>query len=203
MIKLPKNEKYIKAVAETLAKEMKEDPLNVALLRDPQKRESQLTVIFLPEVRYCFEEGLVYATSYKLEGIAMWLTPGSKLKNLSMLFKFGGIRVISHISPIAIIKFMQYDKFAQRLRDRFAPTDHWYLHNIAVKQSYRGKGFAGKLLKPILKDIDTSGRICFLETQNPQNVPIYKHYGFQVVWEGKIPHIEEVKHWAMLRKPHG
>ncbi len=177
-----------------------EDPLNIHIFPKSSKRKAQLQSIYLPEVYYCFEKGLVYATSEKLEGVALWLTDRATKKNLSTLIRGGGLRVIFRVPIDVLFKLMHYDKFSRTLRERFAPDIHWYLHNIAVQKGYRGKGFAGKLLKPIFQMLDKLNLPCYLETQNPQNVALYEHYGFRIVWMGTIPGLKGVTHWGMLRE---
>jgi hypothetical protein len=50
----------------------------------------------------------------------------------------------------------------------------------------------------MLERIDKEGLPCYLETQNPENIPLYEHFGFKVMEEGVIPG-SPVKQFAVLR----
>jgi hypothetical protein len=52
----------------------------------------------------------------------------------------------------------------------------------------------------MLARIDDEGLPCYLATCNPVNVPLYEHFGFEVVKVGTIPE-SDVGFWAMLREP--
>jgi hypothetical protein len=43
------------------------------------------------------------------------------------------------------------------------------------------------------------GFSCFLETQNDKNVPLYKHFGFEVMEATAYPNTD-IGLWSMLRK---
>ena len=64
----------------------------------------------------------------------------------------------------------------------------------------QGKGFGSKLLRPMMQKFDNEKTICFLETQNPSNIPIYEKLGFEVAKEGIIPEAN-LHHWGMIRTP--
>jgi hypothetical protein len=52
----------------------------------------------------------------------------------------------------------------------------------------------------MLKKTDNEMIPCYLETQNKNNVEIYKRYGFKVVKQVRIPKAE-LEHWTMIREP--
>ncbi len=55
-------------------------------------------------------------------------------------------------------------------------------------------------MKPVLDRCDAEALPAYLETQKPQNVPYYRHHGFEVQKEIDLPksgpHI-----WLMWREP--
>ena len=189
------------SVSNILAEAMADDPLSTFWFPDKTDRIKKLTDMFRPEVKYCFRHGTVYATSALMEGIALLITLKSLPRTLGMLIQNGGLSLLFKF-PIKTIQSMNaYEKFAAVIHSRIAPFPHWYLHNIAVQKPFRRKGFAGKLIKPILTELEKREIPCYLETQNPANVPIYEHYGFKVINISKIPGTGGVKNWAMLRVP--
>ena len=72
-------------------------------------------------------------------------------------------------------------------------------HLIGVDPHHQGKGFASKLIKPMLARIDKQELPCFLETVDERDVAIYKHFGFNVVDESVVP-ATGMTSWAMLRQ---
>jgi GNAT superfamily N-acetyltransferase len=59
---------------------------------------------------------------------------------------------------------------------------------------HQGKGWAGVLLRPVLAALDAVETACCLETQNPRNVPLYEHFGFNVKLHTRVPGTD-VGHW--------
>ena len=199
MIRINKNK--TEEVCRILAEAMGDDPLSTFWFPDKASRVQNLTAMFRPEVKYCFRHGLVYAASGRMEGVALWLTLKSLPRTLSMLISNGALSLLFKFPFRTIRNMNTYETFAGKIHNKTAPFPHWYLHNIAVQKSFRGKGFAGKLIKPILLELDKTETPCYLETQNPVNVPIYEHYGFKVMNVSEIPGTRGVKNWAMLRVP--
>jgi len=72
------------------------------------------------------------------------------------------------------------------------------LQVIGVDPQFQGKGYAGKLLEPMLARIDEEGLSCYLETQDEADVRLYEHFGFKVIEKSTIPETN-LTNWAMLR----
>lgn len=70
-----------------------------------------------------------------------------------------------------------------------APTPAWrkkccgkayyYLIVAAVSAEYKGTGAFRRLIAPVLAACDDKQLPIVLETDNPKNIPIYEHFGFQ------------------------
>ena len=67
---------------------------------------------------------------------------------------------------------------------------------LPVKQ---GKGIGKKLLNHALEIIDRQNLTCYLETQNIDNVAIYKKFGFEIISNKKLPK-GDLQNWGMVRK---
>ena len=52
-------------------------------------------------------------------------------------------------------------------------------------------------MKPLLNYFKLNKKICYLETNNDRNVPIYEHFGFKVMEKTLVPN-SNVPHYAML-----
>ncbi|WP_303869981.1 GNAT family N-acetyltransferase [Acetobacterium wieringae] len=71
----------------------------------------------------------------------------------------------------------------------YGATDVYHLLVIATDRSARGTGAFRKLLTPVLKKCAAAQEPIVLETFNPDNLPIYEHFGFQLM---ESHHSEEI-----------
>ena len=74
------------------------------------------------------------------------------------------------------------------LKLAFGDRQHWYLNNMAISPSLRGKGLGGKLLHESLAKLKSNLPLfpAALATQRPENVSFYMRVGFRVAWEEEI-----------------
>ncbi len=87
----------------------------------------------------------------------------------------------------------------EALHAKYADEPHFYLDNIGVMPSARGKGLSSKLIRPILEMADSQKTIAYTDTVTRSNVALYEHFGFQCVEERAIPGTG-LTVWA-LRRP--
>ncbi len=76
---------------------------------------------------------------------------------------------------------------------------HWYLPWIGVDPAQQRKGFGSALLTHALRACDAEGTPAYLESSNPENIPLYQQHGFEVmgtIQVGTSPPIT-----PMLRRP--
>jgi ribosomal protein S18 acetylase RimI-like enzyme len=71
--------------------------------------------------------------------------------------------------------------------NRHAPAPHYYLFFIGVDPAFRGKGHAGRLIRPVLARLDEKKLACYLNTQNVKNTSLYEHFGFRVAGQLTMP----------------
>jgi len=193
---------HAKAAGEMLARAFQDDPLFAYFVPNASQRYRKLPYIFEILIRYDVWYGEAYATSPNLEGVAGWL-PSEKAKitlwriiramDLVILFNY------SKVGKEALSRMMSYDDYVSSIHKSHAPFRHWYLYPLGVDPMFQGKGYAGRLLRPMLTRIDRKHLPCYLETQNEKNLPVYQHYGFEIVDESTIPNTE-VTNWSMLRE---
>ena len=80
--------------------------------------------------------------------------------------------MLSSVPFIAVLGFPQHGglkmrhfaDFTEKMHKHLAPFKHWYLQAIGVHTKFRGKGYAGKLIRPMLAKIDIQRLPCYLET---------------------------------------
>lgn len=82
----------------------------------------------------------------------------------------------------------------------YHPTEpFWYLPLIGVDPFQQGNGLGSALLKHALIQCDRDGKIAFLESSNPRNIPLYERHGFEVIGEIQVGSSPTIR--PMLRKP--
>lgn len=65
---------------------------------------------------------------------------------------------------------------------RYHPAEpHWHLPMIGVEPAWPRRGHGSALLSHALQICDHQGLAAYLESSNPENIPLYKRHGFQVL----------------------
>jgi ribosomal protein S18 acetylase RimI-like enzyme len=98
-------------------------------------------------------------------------------------------------------RLMAFSTTIDNLHKKHVHAPHCYLFFIGVDPAYQGKGYAGRLIRPVLERLDRKKIPCYLNTQNEKNVSLYEHFGFRVVDQLTLPG-SDILHTAMLRHPY-
>jgi len=191
---------HVKPASEVLSRAFQTDPILQYAFPDKFERERGAPCFFRVNLSYSIRYGETYATSPNLEGVAIWLpsdnyhmTFWKTLRSVPLPTRFGLIRGgVSH-------RLKYFLEHVDLMHKRLAPFKHWFLQIIGVAPQFQGKGYASKLLRPMLARIDNEGLACYVETMNRNNVSLYEHFGFRVVERSTIPGTN-FNVWAMLRK---
>lgn len=77
---------------------------------------------------------------------------------------------------------------------------HWYLAVLGSDPFVRGCGFGYVLLQSRLERCDAECAPAYLESSNPDNVPYFERFGFEVTGEMVLPD-DGPPLWPMWRKP--
>jgi ribosomal protein S18 acetylase RimI-like enzyme len=139
----------------------------------------------------CFRHGTAYVSS-DFRGAALWLPPGVQPDGESLGKIFRDTANPQHLEDL----LSAFEKM-----DRSHPTEpHWYLAQIGVDPCSQGQGLGAALMRHALARCDPEKSLAYLETGNPRNIPLYRHFGFEVIGEiraGLAPAMT-----PMLRRPH-
>ncbi|WP_394835021.1 GNAT family N-acetyltransferase [Pendulispora rubella] len=68
-----------------------------------------------------------------------------------------------------------------------APRDAAYLYIVGVAPEAAGRGLGKAIIVRALRDMAPQFRTCMLKTDQPRNVPMYRHLGFHVVAHEIVP----------------
>ncbi len=142
--------------------------------------------------------GEVYATSSNYEGAAIWMS--SDNLPITTWKMFSSVSLISVLGFVRNggLKMMKIGEYVEKAHKRLAPAKHWYLQTIGVDPKFQGKGYAGRLIGPMLAKIDSQHLPCYLETFEEKNASIYERFGFRTIERASIPQTP-FENWAMLR----
>ncbi len=175
-------------------------PLFSYMVEDPSARPRIYPHFFRLMVKHTIRFGWAYATSENMEGLALWL-PGER-SDISLWSNLtsGGIDLLLAAGLRIAYRSMVFSEFASKLHHEVIDRPHIYLFQIGVKKMHRGKGYAGKLMRPMMARADREGQPIFLETHDESYLPVYRHYQFETIRHEKIPG-SNVNHWAMIRTP--
>jgi len=186
--------------AETLTLAFMDDPLSKNVFQKEATRFQNLLTYFKFRIKYGLRYGEVYSTSNDFEGVAIWLSGKKTHVSIWRGMLSGGMKLYGELSGELMTKFNEINHYTTSFRNSIIQPPYYQLSPIGVIPEMQGKGFGGKLLKPMFERFDDKKIICFLETQTKKNIPLYQKYGFKVVKEGKITNTN-LQHWGMKREP--
>jgi GNAT superfamily N-acetyltransferase len=191
---------HVNDAADTLASAFRDYPLNRYFYPDDVERERMTVSRFRTVVKRSVLYGEAYSTSDYMEGIVLWLPSKHLEMNLWQRLRCGDINKQIKESRGARYRVKTFYSYTQMLHNRLIPVDHMFLWVIGVTPDYQGNGLSSLLVKPMLSRLDGEKLPCFVETHDERNVPLYMHFGFEVVNESIIPDTS-LKHWALMRRP--
>ena len=198
LLKLEK--KNVKRAGLVLSKAFKDDPFNTYAFPDPEERAKKMPYAYQFLLRYYISYGRCYITSPKVEGVAVWIHSNNLRTSFWRMIISGAIWPAVKMGMDTSKRMQVLTNYIEKKHRQLVPDKHWYLFLIGVDPEYQGKGYASKLLNGMLSEIDKEGLSCYLETEVKKNVPIYQHFGFDVIDEFIIPNTN-VNIIAMLRQP--
>ncbi|MBO0678211.1 GNAT family N-acetyltransferase [Mycolicibacterium sp. S2-37] len=90
------------------------------------------------------------------------------------------------------------------MKEHHPEEPHWYLAVIGSDPAVRGGGFGHALMQSRLDRVDAEHAPAYLESSNPDNVPYYLRFGFEITGEIELPDSDGVagpSMTAMWRAP--
>lgn len=188
----------IKRLAYVTAEAFKDDQLTSYLLQGDTRKIKRLPVVFEYYAALGIKYGQAYASSPDMEAVSVWfdapvhislwqlISCGFPVKNMWCGFNY-------------FQQDMHLNSLCDKMRNQLYPFPNKYLALLAVAPKYRSRGFASKVVRPILAELDQSNTASYLETQNQTNVSMYRHWGYEEIGRFGIP-LANISLHAMLRK---
>ncbi len=193
------NSSFERAV-DVLTRSFWNDPLNEYFFPDETLRKRFLPVFFEYRLKQGTKYGEVFTTSEKVEGVAIWRYSKTIDSSLWRDIRSGGLKLLRMYGRSLLNRMIEVNEFTSNRITKYATSPFMHLGPISVDPEFQNQGYASKLIRPMLTNLDEKKMHCYLETQSESLVSMYEHYGFEVLWEGVVPNTD-IPHWDMNRPP--
>jgi GNAT superfamily N-acetyltransferase len=93
----------------------------------------------------------------------------------------------------------RYEAFGRACEAFVVEEPHHHLNMIGVRRSYAGRGLARPLLEAVhaLSREDPGSRGVTLTTEDPRNVPLYRHFGYEIIGHARVT--DALETWGFFR----
>lgn len=196
---VPAKKSQLPQVSVVLTQAFYNDPAARYVFPDEQDNLERAPAFFTAATTYVHLVGQIWTTASGVQGAALWLPPEHREMHPEHAVTAGLHDFEALIGAEAGERLGRLLGFLDECHHRAVPQPHWYLMLLGVDTPLQGQGIGSALLQPILKKADEEGLLCYLETCQPRNVPLYRKHGFGVVAEGVIPEAE-LRYWGFVRE---
>jgi ribosomal protein S18 acetylase RimI-like enzyme len=189
----------VEQAAEVISQAFVDDPLCAFMLPFKRTRVKTLRKFFRAYGEVYLQYQCGCGVGEPLKGVAFWMEPNKP--DISVSIKSLGlfIPLLFTFYPIGFIRVTNVLKQIDNLQQKYAEEPHYFLDNIGVLPSERGKGISSRLIRPFLEKADKEKMIVYTDTVTRTNVALYEHFGFRCMEECAIDGTG-ITVWA-LRRP--
>lgn len=185
MIRIEKE--HYNGIARLLVECFLEDKLVAKQVKGIEKPEIFLEKLFLMQIPVYSKTCEIYSLEDDLRSVIVGY---EKLKYSSfralLLNIFFQFRLLHTISGSDLKMFSENGKEALEHVDlkwyrEFIQGNYYYIKIIAIAKDCRERGIFRQLITPVINSCNQKSLPIILETNTPENVSIYQHFGFQLV----------------------
>ena len=97
-----------------------------------------------------------------------------------------------------ILHLLHADAYITR---RHIRGPHYYLFVLGIEPASQRRGLGRALLGALSRRADAQGVPCYLETDKPSSVELYRSVGYVVITEEDVPGVAGMHLWTMRRDP--
>jgi GNAT superfamily N-acetyltransferase len=179
------------------------DPFFVHLTRRPLIRSRGLGLFWRSEISVLGDRAEplgAFDPHGRLLGVAVWVKPGKyPLPIGAQLRQAAGAFRALFLQPSALVDGSKYLGALEKAHPR---EPLWYLLLLVTDPAVQRSGIGGALQQVVLERADAEGIPAYLETQNADNLPYYRRFGYEVV-EELHPVAAGPPLWTLRREPKG
>jgi GNAT superfamily N-acetyltransferase len=190
----------VEQAASVISQAFMDDPLCTFMLPFKQTRVKTLYKFFRAYGEVNIKNSRGYGSGEPLQGVVYWNFPNQADLSINVKSLTLFLPLLFTLYPIGYFRAKKIIQQTDELHKQYASEPHFYLDNLGVLPTARGKGVSSKLIRPILEMADLQQRIAYTDTVTRSNVALYEHFGFQCVAEARIPGTN-VTVWALRRSP--
>ena len=175
----------IRALAQVLGRAFHDDPVMRWLQPEEARRTAALPGFFAAVVRHHFLASSASEVAVSADGVgaaALWDPPGRWQQTSREQ-----IAIVPAVMRAFRGRLGAARALAEQMKAVHPEEPHWYLAIIGSDPVVRGGGFGAALMASRLQRCDAEGAPAYLESSNPDNVPYYTRFGFEVTGEIVIP----------------
>ena len=188
----------VRKASRLLSKSFLDNPSSTCILDNMpvKKRRKKLYLLHLGLTKACIVYGHASAVLYngELAGVSLVYPPGSYPFSIWawLCSGMGGLVVGPRYT-------WRYATIDSHLRKKHIKEKHWYLYVLAVANHQQGKGLGSVLVRRLSEQAGHEDLPCYLETDKPENINIYKSLGYEVIGEDTFSKLGGLTIWYMLR----
>ncbi|KAI9129994.1 N-acetyltransferase [Acaryochloris sp. CCMEE 5410] len=188
-----------KTAAAALGQSFSQDPFMTYLLPNAATRVQQLTKLFLPLIRCSLRYGGVEIAP-EGGGALLWISGEYFPFRLSQIAQ-SSLRWIPFLLGLSAYRRLQvHEKAFEHALQEKAPASFAYLWVVGVHPHHAGRGLGKQMIQSALDSMQHHGHsTCVLRTENPQNVGLYEHLGFQQIHTDTPPD-SKLQYWLLSKE---
>jgi ribosomal protein S18 acetylase RimI-like enzyme len=186
--------------ADVISQAFIDDPLCTFMLPFRGARVKTLYKFFRAYGEVNIKNNRGYGSGEPLQGVAYWNFPNQDDLSISIKSLTIFLPLLFTIYPVGYFRAKKIIQQTDELHKKYASEPHFYLDNIGVLPTARGKGVSSKLIRPVLEMADSQKVVAYTDTVTRSNVALYEHFGFQSVAESPISGTN-ITVWALRRPP--
>ena len=176
----------LEPMAQVLAQSFEEDPLVSFIVPNKKKRVKTVVKFFRAMGRLNIRAKSAFGVGDPLQGVAVWSFPNKPEASATPKDLLTFLPVLFSSYVIGVRRARAVLSQIDANHKKYASEPHFYLDNLGVLASSRGKGLSSKLIRPFLEMADSQKVISYTDTVTKSNVPLYEHFGFELMEENLI-----------------
>lgn len=184
----PLRPEEIPALSTIMGKAYVTNPMNIAVLGPNSGRNEAMFKVLLErfpgQAFAAKEDGRIVGGMKMVEWPDCQMPPSKMLPILPTMSKILGWR---------ITKVLQWMPAWGKVDPK---QPHWHFGPIGVLPERQGQGIGSQLLTYFCQQVDRLGMAAYLETDRPENLPLYQKFDFKVTSEATVL---GVPNWFMWR----
>ena len=184
--------------ADVLVASFADYPIFQYVVPDRRGRSRRLAEVFRFLVRRGLLNGEVLAPSERIEAVSIWFRSEGADSSAVTALRAGLVGLCMRVGFGVVSKLMQVSATKSRVRAELISRPYSLLDVIGVEPSLQGQGFARRMLKEKLCELDSQHLPCYLETSRMITAQYYERFGFTLVHQYRLAAMDVFCLWREI-----